>query len=307
VAYFSISSTLYYIIRRIRDVPFQWMYLCFGVFIVACGVTHFMDVVTVWRADHFASAARRGVTLTVDAPPSLPAQMDPDQIGRVLMNLLSNAFKFTPPGGQIHCTLRTEEDTAVLEVADSGPGIPEAQREAVFERFRQLDGGPTRRHGGTGLGLAIARDLVALHRGTLTAGQAPPERLPCPYLICPRQRMWHLGLMACVHTILQVEDDQTIRETIAEVLRDEGYTVAEAANGQEALRWLAENPEPCFMPVMSGADFRARQLGDPHLSQIPVVVVSAIDGHRAADLRPSAFVPKPIDLGRLLTCIEQHC
>lgn len=119
--------------------------------------------------------------------------------------------------------------------------------------------------------------------------------------------------MTCINTILLVEDDEIIRESIAEVLRDEGYEVAEAANGAEALRWLAENPQPCvilldlFMPVMSGADFRARQLGDPILSGIPVVVVSAIEGQRAAELKPNAFVPKPIDLGRLLTCIEQHC
>src|SRR5687768_9438494 len=128
-------------------------------------------------ADHFTSFAHeRHFAFTVEAPETLWAEVDLPKLERVLMNLLGNAFKFTPAGGRIRCRLATDDTTgrARLEVADSGPGVPAPAREAVFERFFQADEGPTRRFGGTGLGLAIAREFVDLHHGS-TAGSEPAE------------------------------------------------------------------------------------------------------------------------------------
>jgi PAS domain S-box-containing protein len=126
-------------------------------------------------AGHFdALAPQRGLAYVVDAPPALPAQVDAAKVERVLLNLLSNAFKFTPPGGRILVTLREDgAGGAVIAVQDSGPGVPEAQREVIFERFRQAEGSATREVGGTGLGLAIARDFVELQGGTLGVAEAP--------------------------------------------------------------------------------------------------------------------------------------
>lgn len=113
--------------------------------------------------------------------------------------------------------------------------------------------------------------------------------------------------------ILVVEDDDIIRESLADTLRDEGFTVAEAANGRRALDWLGKNPQPCiilldiFMPVMNGVDFRQRQLQDPELSKIPVIVVSAISAGTEPDLQPLAYLQKPIDLDRLLGYVRQYC
>ena len=103
------------------------------------------------------------------------AQVDPGRIHQVLLNLLSNAFKFTPLGGTIRIELSVLADADVvhLEVADSGPGISPDRRDEVFERFLQLDGSTTRRMRGTGLGLHIARELVILHGGTISVGDAP--------------------------------------------------------------------------------------------------------------------------------------
>jgi PAS domain S-box-containing protein len=115
-------------------------------------------------------AAERGMRYLVEAPAAVPAQVDGDKIQRVLLNLLSNAFKFTPDGGTIRCAL---SDDGTLTVEDTGPGIAPALRQAVFDRFRQGDGGATRRFGGTGLGLAIARDFVELHGGSLGVDEAP--------------------------------------------------------------------------------------------------------------------------------------
>ena len=139
---------------------------------------HYADVdlaqLTRLTASHFDSVVgERGLTLTLDTPPALPAQIDSDKIQRVLLNLLSNAIKFTPPGGAVLCRLSHQSGAAILQVQDNGPGIPADMREAVFERFRQVDSAATRRHEGTGLGLAIVKEFITLHGGTITAGEAP--------------------------------------------------------------------------------------------------------------------------------------
>src|SRR4029077_7477414 len=93
--------------------------------------------------------------------------VDPEKLQRVLMNLVGNAFKFTPDGGRIRCRLRSGGDQLAVSVDDSGPGVPAEQRHAIFERFRQVDGGINRKVAGTGLGLAIAKEFVELHKGAI--------------------------------------------------------------------------------------------------------------------------------------------
>ncbi len=125
---------------------------------------------------HFETAvADRGITFTVQASERVAAQADAARLQQVLFNLLSNATKFTPDGGIIRVQLARQATSsfAVIKVADSCPGIAPQHRAAVFDRFRQIDGGPARRHGGTGLGLSIARELARLHGGTLTVSDAP--------------------------------------------------------------------------------------------------------------------------------------
>ncbi len=117
-------------------------------------------------------ADEREMKLIYEVPDELTVQVDADKIERILLNLLSNAFKFTPDGGTVRCALRKNVDQAVIEVSDSGPGIPVEMREVVFERFRQLDGRATRRFGGIGLGLAIVKDFVDLHKGYIEMGDA---------------------------------------------------------------------------------------------------------------------------------------
>ena len=116
-------------------------------------------------------------------------------------------------------------------------------------------------------------------------------------------------------SILIVEDDLDLREALSEVLRDEGYTVAMAADGREALDLLRRQSRPSLilldltMPVMNGWQFRAEQRQDPDLSGIPVVVLSA--GERLAEqvtaLGITDYVRKPIELSRLLRLIERYC
>lgn len=93
---------------------------------------------------------------------------DAGRLQQVLYNLISNAIKFTPPGGSVRLDVRRHgEDGVCLVVADTGPGIPEAQQSAVFEKFRQMDSSVTREHDGTGLGLPISRELTHMLGGTI--------------------------------------------------------------------------------------------------------------------------------------------
>jgi signal transduction histidine kinase len=126
-------------------------------------------------ASHFGSSmVNRLISFSLETPDHLPAEIDPDKFKRILLNLISNAFKFTPDGGTVRCTLRAgDSGQAVVEVADSGPGVAPELREVIFERFHQGDASATRRFGGTGLGLSIVREFVELHGGKVTVGDAP--------------------------------------------------------------------------------------------------------------------------------------
>ena len=104
-------------------------------------------------------------------PPGLLVKGDERLLRRVVENFLSNAFKFTPKGGSVAMGAEAEGGKAVFYVSDTGPGIPGDQREAVFEKYRQLDGQEAER-GGFGLGLAIAKKIVELHKGRIWAEPA---------------------------------------------------------------------------------------------------------------------------------------
>ncbi|MCP3099795.1 ATP-binding protein [Myxococcus sp. K15C18031901] len=112
-----------------------------------------------------ALAAERRLDLVLELPRLLSAQVDAEKVERVVMNLLSNAAKFTPTDGRIRVSLRSEGGLSHLEVEDTGPGVPVSQRESIFERFKQGDTDAAHEVSGTGLGLAITRDFATLHGG----------------------------------------------------------------------------------------------------------------------------------------------
>ena len=123
---------------------------------------------------HFDGIAYdRQIEFVVEAPPSLPVWIDPEKMERVLLNLLSNAFKFTPDAGKIRFVLEAVDDRVLVTIRDSGPGVPTEMREAIFDRFCQVESAETRRFDGAGLGLAIAKEFVELHEGAIAAGDAP--------------------------------------------------------------------------------------------------------------------------------------
>ncbi|HEY0555859.1 MAG TPA: ATP-binding protein [Thermoanaerobaculia bacterium] len=119
-------------------------------------------------ASHFGVlAAERGIGYAVEADEPCLTAADPDKLQRVLMNLLANAFKFVPDGGRVRCAVGCSSHEVTIAVEDSGPGVRPELRTAIFERFRQGDGGVNRKAGGTGLGLAIAKEFVEMHKGRI--------------------------------------------------------------------------------------------------------------------------------------------
>ncbi len=267
-------------------------------------------------ASNFESSAHdRGVTLTVITPDALYTRVDVEKIQRILLNLLSNAVKFTPDGGAIRVELLTEDGQAVILVQDNGPGIPESMRTVIFEPFRQLDDGATRRLGGTGLGLAIVADFVKLHHGQVTATDASADggalfKICLPLItadntpaiidagsasqldpLLQRQTLDELQAATAIanedfvsddtQLILIVEDNADMAAYLANLLKAK-YRVVVANNGRQGLETaLALRPDliiaDVMMPGMSGDQMVESLRVKPELIDLPVIMLTAKD------------------------------
>ena len=289
-------------------------------------------------AAHFDGIAReRGMTYTVEAPDALPAQLDPAKIERILLNLLSNAFKFTPEGGRVAVSLVRRGERAVLAVSDTGPGVPDEFRPVLFERFRQADAGTTRRHGGTGLGLAIVKDFAALHGGTVALVDpsgggasfvvelplaAPPgtavQAAPAPGVSDEAARAaleeLRTRIVAAVPPeggekplVLVVEDNPDMGRFLVESLAPE-YRCERALDGEEGLRKaLALRPDlvlsDVMMPRASGDQMVREMRKVTDLDAVPVIMLTAKadDELRTRLLREGAqdYLVKPFSVEEL--------
>jgi CheY-like chemotaxis protein len=113
--------------------------------------------------------------------------------------------------------------------------------------------------------------------------------------------------------VLIVEDDEDLRDMMAQMLNIEGFDTATVANGREALDYLHATEKPnvilldLMMPIMDGWEFRRQQKADPELAPVPVIVLSALDQTRAAPVDAQAFLKKPLDFDRLLELVRDHC
>lgn len=137
-----------------------------------------------------AAARQKGLSWELQMAPQLPiVLMDPDRIAQAVGNILSNAIKFTPPGGRVATTVRSEEGHLVIDVSDTGPGIPPEARTKIFEPFYRVRQG-SRIVEGMGLGLSIARDIVTAHGGEIelvdaAGGQSTGSRFRLQIPISP--------------------------------------------------------------------------------------------------------------------------
>ena len=277
-----------------------------------------VDVAALLRfvASHFeVLAAERNIDYQLQVPSTLRAAIDAEKLERVLMNLISNAFKFVPAGGTIRCIAQTTPQGLLLAVEDNGPGVRPELREAIFERFRQGDGGTNRVVGGTGLGLAIAREFVELHRGQVQVtdselgGARFQVLLPQPPagakiaaaavatrhidpnvaagMVDELRETPSAGSMAepavvaegTKPRVLVVEDNPDMNRFISQVLA-ERYQVASAFDGEAGLaRALTFKPplivSDIMMPRLSGTEMIARMRAHRELHDTPILVLSA--------------------------------
>ncbi len=261
-------------------------------------------------AGHFeVLASEQQIAFAVEAPESLVVMADPDLLQRMVLNLLSNAFKFTPTGGRVRVSLRSAASRFSIEVADSGPGIPDDQRSAIFDRFHQIESGSTRRFGGTGLGLAIAKELVELHEGRISVAEAPEGGalfvvdLPRAGVASAasahvepvrdlddvaRQLADELRGMVSAQPIeegegqlvLVVEDNPEMNAFICAQLSRGGYRCACAYDGVEGIAKAIElTPDlvltDIMMPEKSGDELVRTLRERPELDSMPIVVLTA--------------------------------
>src|SRR6266508_3826700 len=257
--------------------------------------------------------------LVVEAQEKLGAvTVDPMRLRQILLNLLSNACKFTTQG-EVKLRARKVADGrnwVEFAVADTGIGMTEEQQAKLFEEFTQADSSTARRYGGTGLGLAITRKLARMMGGDVTVQSEPGKgsifsvRLPAG--ADPATRSATNGSRApSGDCVLVVDDDATARELIAEHLKAEGFSVVTAAGGLEGLK-LAKELRPIamtldvMMPDLDGWSVLAALRQDPELAEIPVIMITILDEHRrGVALGAAGYLTKPIDRERLHRMISR--
>lgn len=244
------------------------------------------------------TAAERQIEFSFESKPEvLTTQFDPDKLRKVMLNLLSNAFKFTPDGGVVTVCISREDDDIYLSVSDSGDGILDIDKPHVFDRFFQSSRHPEKT--GSGIGLHIVNEYVRMHDGSITVEDNKPRgsrfivRLP----------VWNEDIqdelsadttgneeqfeqeqeveqrIPANPVLLFVDDNKDFCEFMADSLSDE-YTVLVAYNGQEALDQLQENDisivvSDVMMPVMSGTELCEKIKTNIQWSHIPVILLTA--------------------------------
>ncbi|MBX3178795.1 MAG: CHASE domain-containing protein [Candidatus Hydrogenedentes bacterium] len=249
-------------------------------------------------------AEAKGLHIIVERRESVPEYVAADdaKLRQVLINLMGNAVKFTKEGG---VALRARADAIadgpadgpaymrlVVEVEDTGPGIPEEDREHIFQAFRQSDAGVD--SGGTGLGLAISKRLTEMMGGQLTVesrvGEGSCFRVCVP--VTPVDGLEDVSIPASLvvvgleadsggpYRILVVDDNKSNRDLLRAILEPVGFVIEEAANGSEALD-LVERWEPHIvlmdlrMPAMDGYEATRRIKSNPRARATPVIAVTA--------------------------------
>ncbi|QDG52378.1 response regulator [Persicimonas caeni] len=247
------------------------------------------------------------------------------KVRQILINLLSNAAKFTRDG-EVRLTVRAEStelgEQFVFEISDTGIGIPEEKLEELFNPFTQADSSTTREYGGTGLGLTITRHFCQMMGGAITATSTTGEgstftvRLPAPLSSGANteaiaEAMAALGTSRSNFTVLVIDDDDTMHELLRRQLGRAGYVVVSAYDGEEGLR-LARTIAPSvitldvMMPGTDGWDVLAQLKADDELCHIPVVMLTMVaDRNKGYALGADDYLVKPVKSEKLVEVLER--
>jgi PAS domain S-box-containing protein len=261
------------------------------------------------------SASLKGIEVTRSIPEDLPPiDGDPKRLQQVFSNVITNAIKFTPDRGAVHVQCTVSDDRLVIDVCDSGVGIPPELMPHIFDRFRQGDSRSTRRHGGLGLGLAIARHLVELHGGDIFAhsqgdGQGTTFRIRLP-IAAGAAPVEHAAAGEATidmsgFNVLVVDDLEDSRELLVRILHHWGAKVLQCPSAHSALAALTGTRFDLLvadiaMPDLDGYDLieQVRQLDDGHGSVLAIAVTAYArreDRDRAFAAGYNGYCPKPLD------------
>jgi CheY-like chemotaxis protein len=264
-------------------------------------------------------------------------QGDARRLKQILVNLLSNAVKFTPEGGQVGLEVMGDLESEVLHfiVWDTGIGIPPHYLSRLFRPFVQIDSSLARQYEGSGLGLALVYRLAELHRGSISvesevdqgsrftvslpwqrggAPVTPAEAVEAGSEVVP----FHPALEAELTSqplILLAEDNEATLEVLTDYLIDQGYRLAVARTGLEAIaRAREERPALILMdvqmPGLDGLEAMRYLRAEADFAQIPIIALTALtmpgDRERCLAAGANDYLSKPVSLKHLVSTIEMH-
>jgi CheY-like chemotaxis protein/two-component sensor histidine kinase len=269
-------------------------------------------------------------SLTTSIDPSIPDTLigDEKRLAQVILNLLSNAEKFTPPQGsiQINAFVREVEGetlTMQIEVIDNGIGISEEQREKLFIPFEQADGGIDRKFGGAGLGLPISKHIVELMGGEIRIESEPGKGSKFAFTVKTRLKAPETEDEGPIcldgKTALVVDDVVINREIVMAMLEGTGLQIECAENGREALDIFTSTPDKfdvilmdINMPEMDGVEATKRIRALDSGARVPIIAMTAnilmseVDSYLAAGMND--HIGKPLDIedviGKLSTYLR---
>jgi CheY-like chemotaxis protein/signal transduction histidine kinase len=292
------------------------------------------------------SAEQAQVRFEARVEPGVPEfiETDPQRLGQILKNLLSNAFKFTAKGEVVLRAYAAEPGTVSFAVRDTGVGIEAHQQEVIFEAFRQADGSIHRKYGGTGLGLSISRDLASLLGGvigvrsdfgvgsefTLTlpavfgslavaAPAQPPAAVlkatqPAATVAAPEAPLREDDRDAIAQdsrVILSVEDDAAFAMILRDLVREMGFQCISAATAAEGLEAAVRHQPSAILldvnlPDHSGLGVLDQLKRNPQTRHIPVHMISVADyRHEAMGLGAIGYVLKPAQREQLIDALRK--
>ena len=257
--------------------------------------------------------AKKSITLTSTVAGVGDVLADAGKVKQMLLNLVSNAIKFTPEGGSVTIGAVRIKETIEISVTDTGIGISESDLKSIFREFHQVDFGPGRKHEGTGLGLALTKRFALLHGGDVRAASRPNKgsvftlSLPVRAGVPPAtETMAAAAKNGSGPIVLVVEDDPAAAELLTRQLSAAGYRTEVARTGNEALA-RARELQPAaitldiILPEVDGWEIMTRLKSDATTSGIPIVVVSVVDNPELGlALGAIDYFVKPVDTGALI-------
>ena len=282
-----------------------------------------------------AESKKVGYNLAIpDKPISL--HFDPEAMEEIMNNLIANAIKFTPSGGQVNVILRETSDSVLLDVMDTGIGIENKHTSKIFDRFYQVDDPRAGKHSGTGIGLSLVSELLELHHGAIsvsseinkgstftakllkgnshfTLDQIKPGKVEKDLehdqitLKPPQNEIGDNNIDEDSSIVLIIEDSDDMRLYVKDIL-EKNYRILEAENGAEGFKLAAEYiPDlvitDVMMPEMDGLEFCQKLKSDERTSHIPVIMLTAKaeDKNKLEGLETGAdaYLTKPFNVEEL--------